>query len=1024
MPQFLVPVISAIGAAVGGLAGAGLIMYAGAIAYGITLVGAIALSQYQKRKQERAARAQFDAAQVDRLVNLPLTVGPRELVVGRLRKGGVPFFRSSWGPFKDTWIQCTAIAAHEIDAVEQVYFNETPVSIDGSGNVTTAPYARDNRVSGSENMQSTSIVLPHTPIAETVTVLATPSTVGQDSPTPFRPEFTLSGSTVSIASLEPGWNYTVSYQWINTTFFARVFTHLGSPSQTADARLKAYFPEWTDAHRAQGVAYLLCEFIYDETAFPSGLPNVTALVRGAKCYDPRSGLTQWTENPAVMMRHILTHPQFGKRSAISAAEDARISAAANDCDTAFSYTGADSVQMYRAACVFPFGSPARDALDDLAQSMGGEWAYSAGEFYLHAGVYKTTVINLFDADLAVVQRSDGGSVSQTPITINTHRPRNEKINTVVARIWDQAAGYVQTPISPLRVDAYVTADGAEISQEVVMPAVFYAYQAYHIAGIMLRDSRDPLTITLPFKLSAYPVEMFDTVTLVLSRYGWGAGKHFRVIGRAFMPGGYILLTLKETAPEIFQWGAGFVPGGYADNSGLPRPWDIQAPTITSITSGESDLIVQSDGTIINGVRVAWTPTQDASVREGGSVEIQTHRHGIDPVWRTTTAPGNETQVVVPGYSDLAFIAVRVRFRTQLAVSDWSLQQYHQVIGKTEPPPNIESLTIAGSVLSWSMPRRVPDMAGVIFRFHYGQNFDWGSAAPLHDGIVTESPWEPERRPGGVVTIMGKAIDTSGNVSAATANIVMNLGDPSIANIVEQWDFDALSWPFEVGSQSGWTLVSGKPTADALDSFFGTDDQSFFGADTESFFEAGAYAQMVYVTNQISVSSALAGSIMTLQVEAQGVDLRVEYRLAGSTPFFGQDGDSFYGPDADSFYESPGAWLSWPGQIVADRDVYQFRVTIGAGPTQGILQSMILTIDAPDLEESIADLPISSTGTALPYAKPFTSIKTIQAQLQANGSGAETVEIDKSVALAPVIKAYNSAHTAVSGATADIVIRGY
>lgn len=33
--------------------------------------------------------------------------------------------------------------------------------------------------------------------------------------------------------------------------------------------------------------------------------------------------------------------------------------------------------------------------------------------------------------------------------------------------------------------------------------MFYAGQAYHIAGIMLRDSRDPLTLTLSFKLSAY-----------------------------------------------------------------------------------------------------------------------------------------------------------------------------------------------------------------------------------------------------------------------------------------------------------------------------------------------------------------------------------------------------------------------------------------------------------------------------------------------------------------------------------------
>jgi hypothetical protein len=82
-------------------------------AYAVTLLGTLALSQYQKRKAERAARAQFDAAQVDRFTNMPLTVAPRELVVGRLRKGGTPFFRSSVGPFKDTFVMTIALASHD-----------------------------------------------------------------------------------------------------------------------------------------------------------------------------------------------------------------------------------------------------------------------------------------------------------------------------------------------------------------------------------------------------------------------------------------------------------------------------------------------------------------------------------------------------------------------------------------------------------------------------------------------------------------------------------------------------------------------------------------------------------------------------------------------------------------------------------------------------------------------------------------------------------------------------------------------
>jgi len=1018
MPQALVPIISAIGAAIGGTVGAGLIMYAGAIATGVFIAGTLALSQYQKRKQERAARSQFDAAQVDRLSNLPLTVAPRELVVGRLRKGGVPFFRASVGQFNETFVMTIALAAHEIDGVESIYFNDEPMWVDGSGNVLSEPYARSILRTGSASMLGPSVMLPVAPISAQVVRQSGngAETLWEQVPS------TLTGATVTIGSYDPGSNYTVSYQWYETLSFARVYWHLGTPGQAADARLQSYFPGgWTAAHRADGVAYLVCEFDYDETAFPSGLPSVSAVIRGAKAYDPRTGLTAFTENPSILMRHVLMHPQFGKRAGgFTAAEEARFVAAANACETAIAYDGTNLVHMYRAASVFPFGSAARDALDDLAQAMGGEWAYAAGEFYLRAGVYQAPVATLTDADLAVVQREAGGSVSQSPITIASHRPRNEKINTVVARIWDQAAGYVQTPIMPMRIDSYIAADGAEIAQEVTMPAVFYSWQAFHIAGIMLRDSRDPLTVTLPFKLSAYPIELFDTVNLTLARYGWSA-KQFRVLGRTFMPGGYVVLTLKETAAAIYQWGAGYVPNGYASNSNLPRPWDIQPPTILSVSSGESELIVQTDGTVVNGVRVTWAPIQDQSILNGGFVEVAYLLWPYD-AWRTIQVPGSDTSAVITGIQDLAVIGINARTRNSVAISNYGTQVWHTVIGKTEPPPNIETLSIAGSVLSWTMPRRVPDLAGFVFRFHYGTNLDWNTAAALHTGVLTSSPYDLITRPGGVVTIMGKAIDTSGNLSLASVNIVMNLGDAPIANVVEQWDFEALGWPFS--EQTGWTIVGSDPTANAVDSFYGTDDQSVYGADNDSFYDAGAYSEMVYVTPEISVSSVLAGSVMTLEAVTQGTDVKIDYRLAGPGSMYEEDGASMYGADADPFYGAPGGWTPWPGQIVAANDVYQFRVTIGAGVEQGVIESLILTIDAPDIEESLADVAISSLGTAIPFSKPFSVIKVINATLQTNGSGAITVETDKTVPLVPVIRAFNAAHTAVSGATADIVIRGY
>ncbi len=1021
MPTLIAPIFVALGASAA---------TATFLANAVVLLGTLALSSYQKRKQERAARANVDAARVDRLVNLVDTIGPRELVLGRVRKGGLVFFKGSHGATKERFFMCLAMAGHECDGIEQIYFNDVPVSLDADGNVLSAPYARivtqsvPAALGPGAALTGAVTILDHVPLAGSLSVHRERDSAGGERDI-GAVAFTLEGNVLTVPDFDPSWAYYYSYQYQYLDSKAIVRWYLGAPGQQADLRLQQFFPGvWTPQHRGEGITYVICEFLFDDTGFPSGVPVVTALMRGGRVVDPRNGLTVFTETPPLMMRHVLTHPHFGKRTAITPAEDARIAAEASACEPGISYTGSDFVSMFRAAGVFPYGTAARDVLDDLAQAMGGEWAYAAGEFFLRAGVYRLPVMHLTQDDLAISVVGSNGSKTFNTSTVSPHRPRNDKVNSISPRIWDAAANYVQTPITPLKPAELVAADEGELPLPIDMAAVFYAPQAFHIAGIMLRDGRDPLTVTLPFKLRAYPLQLFDGVRLTIPRYGLSA-KEFRVMSRRLIPGWFVELTLKETAPAIFQYGAGFIPGGYADNSTLPRPWDIVPPAITAIRSGEEELIIQTDGTIVNAVRVIWAAFADASITQGGTIEVQ-YRLVTDGVWRSVVVPGDATQALLVGLEDRALIYIRARSRSTLAVSDWGLQVAHVVEGKTAPPPDIEDLSISGSILSWSLPRRVPDLAGFIFRFHYGNNLDWNSAVPLHSGIVTESPYDLVTRPNGVVTIMAKAVDTTGNQSRATANIVMNLGDPDIANVIEQWDFEAMGWPAALGEQSGWTLVDGLPTADALDSFYGTDEQSFYGDDNESFYSAGDFAQMVYVTEEISVNSALAGSVMTLAIDADGRDLRIEFRLMGPGSFYGPDNASFYPADDDApMYGPPGGWQPWPGQLIASNDVYQFRVAIGAGATQGVLKAMVLTVDAPDMREALADVPIGAGGTLIPYTKNFTSIKAVLVgALQANASGAIRAEADKAIELAPVIHAFNAAGVGVSGATADLELIGY
>jgi hypothetical protein len=752
MPALVVAGIEMLGAALlgagAGAIGAAVMFYAAEIATVAILAGGLAYSQSQKSKAERAARAAFNAAQVDRLVNVSSSIASRELVMGRVRKGGAIFFKGSVGADNSKFVMCIALAAHEIDAVETIYLNDVPVTLDGSGYVQEEPYRIARLESAQESFAGSSIVLAHVPEAASVVVTRQTNTGSTEPGAQYDSEIiahTLAGSTVTIGDSLGG---IVSYQYTAATSKVKIRSYLGTSTQTADATLISLFPTlWTSAHRARGVAYLICEFDYDETAFPSGLPNVSAVIRGAKLYDPRTATTVWSENPALMVRHVLTHPQFGKRTSMTAAEDARITAAANACDASTVYTVDGVAQtaraLYTAAIVLPFGGPARDALDDLAQAMGGQWAYSGGEFHLRAGGYTASVLTLTDADLAVVQRDQDGSENQSPVNITTHRARDQMFNVVTATIWDAAQDYKQTTLTPLKGAALITRDGVELVQDVQMPAVGYAPQALHISGIMLRDARDPMAVALPFKLSAYRVELFDTISLTLERYGWTA-KTFIVLGREWSGDGSILLTLKETTAAIFTMDADFDPQGYAENTALPSPWDIAPPTITSIASRPS---VLSDGSLVSDVLVTWTALTSAAER-AGRVEVQWLVPGFEI--QTVSVSGDMTQAVLPGVPEGAVIIIRARVVTSVAVSGWCAQQSYTVPQAGAVPANYDVFTVTlGSdntrifAFKYTTTPVPSDLAGAVIRFKKGAVGTelWAAMSPLHDGVLTNSPIE-------------------------------------------------------------------------------------------------------------------------------------------------------------------------------------------------------------------------------------------------------------------------------------------
>jgi len=68
----------------------------------------------------------------------------------------------------------------------------------------------------------------------------------------------------------------------------QVKKHLGDVGQLADANLVADVTQWTTNHKISGKSYLYLKFTFDKDVYPNGVPNVSAIVKGKKLYDPRA----------------------------------------------------------------------------------------------------------------------------------------------------------------------------------------------------------------------------------------------------------------------------------------------------------------------------------------------------------------------------------------------------------------------------------------------------------------------------------------------------------------------------------------------------------------------------------------------------------------------------------------------------------------------------------------------------------------------------------------------------------------
>jgi predicted nucleic acid-binding Zn-ribbon protein len=386
---------------------------------------------------------------------------------------------------------------------------------------------------------------------------------------------------------------------------------------------------WGSNHRLRGVAYLAMRFKYDPDVF-SSIPEVQAVVKGRKVYDPETTTTVWSDNPALCLRDYLTNARYGKGLSSSLIDDTSFIAAKAFCNTTVtSSAGAGGSQkIFECNAVIDTDKNLFDNVRILLRGMRGLMPYSNGIYSLIIDKSESSSFDLtpdnITSDLTVA--SAGKSKKYNKVTVKFTNPEaNWQSDTV---FWPPAGSTEET--------TFLSEDNnQELSTEITLPTITNYYSARDIARVACLTSRaSDLSVKVTATSEALVIAAGDVVRLEQPSMGWvddgvtDARQLFRVVGIQLVNTGEVKLTLQKYDSSIYTWDEGADEPTNQPTT-LPDPSIAEPPTNLSVTGSAN---IAEDGTTIPYLAITWTAADDAFV---SSYEIT-----------VTPSSGNATSLIV------------------------------------------------------------------------------------------------------------------------------------------------------------------------------------------------------------------------------------------------------------------------------------------------------------------------------------------------------------------------------------------
>ena len=344
----------------------------------------------------------------------------------------------------------------------------------------------------------------------------------------------------------------------------------GSENDTAILSLIQSGVGWTQDHKLQGLAYAYFRMEFEADSFPNNVPQITAILKGKKIYDPRTDTTVWSDNPALCIRDYLTNAAYGLGDLEESIDDTAVTTAANVCDY-YNYPTLTGVARFTLNGAFTTAVTPHDHLIDLLSAMGGLLWFGQGKWRMKAAHYVAPTVSFNEDDL------------RSSIGVSTRHSRRNNFNTVKGVFRGPETEYQPTDYAEVTNPAFRITDNNQIStNDLDLPFTDNFNICRRLALITLERNRQQLTVQASFGMRGFQIEVGDIINLSISRFGW-TNKQFEVLQWTFGlqedQDLQVNVTLREISENVFD----DIADGMVyetDNTTLLSPFEVPAVGIT------------------------------------------------------------------------------------------------------------------------------------------------------------------------------------------------------------------------------------------------------------------------------------------------------------------------------------------------------------------------------------------------------------------------------------------------------------